>query len=158
MADTLPFSVLCLLDTVVSGAGSRAGFHSLTTFTVACIQAAPTVVRATPLHLCPHRLHSPPEACKGHHSSSEEGRKPPCAKQRTMTTEGAKVGIPPSPHLHMVSLQSCPAQALMSGDKSVEEGCSALPHRIGAVCPPQCQCPSQWPITELQIKHGDKQM
>lgn len=98
MADTLPFSVLCLLDTVVSGAGSRAGFHSLTTFTVACIQAAPTVVRATALHLCPHHLHSPPEACKGHHSSSKEGRKPPCAKQRTMTTEGAKVGIPPLAH------------------------------------------------------------
>lgn len=50
-----------------------------------------------------------------------------------MTTECAKVGIPPLAR-GQPSVLSCTGTE--SGDKSVEEGCSALPHRIGAVCPP----------------------
>lgn len=79
MADTdaLPFSVLSLLDTVVSRAEQAAegGSTASTTFTAACIQAAPTALCATSAS----PPSSPAQSSRGVQRSCTE--QPDCSKR-----------------------------------------------------------------------------
>lgn len=154
-------ALLCAFPVRHSGeqsrAGSRGGFHSLhhvysclysgCSNSAVCHLCISALIACTVLQRRAKELHGAARLlqARGRCSSSKEGRKPFCAKQGTMTTEGAEVGIPPLARGQPSALPSTGID-IRRQKRGGGMHCAAPPH--------WCRAPTPVPVPILSTAGG----